>query len=183
VLERSYYPHFNLQSGVSARGSGANVDGTVGSGADGLGLQRENWVAGLSASFPVMDFFSIRARKQIAAANQRAEGARYQQTLQDIAAQVAQAQARLEGAIAIAQATPTELQAARDAETQARARYQAALANVIEVTDAQSLLIRAEGDEAVSKLNAWRAFVELAAAEGDFTQLLETVRSASPGGR
>ena len=182
VLDRSYFPHFNLQSSVSARGSGANVDGSIGSGTDGLGLQRENWAVGLTASFPVLDLFSIRARKQIASANERAEKARYQQTVQDISAEVAQAQARLEGAIAIAQATPAELQAARDAETQARARYQAALANVVEVTDAQSLLIRAESDDAASKLNAWRALVGLAAAEGNFTQFLDAVRSISTGG-
>ena len=181
VLERSYYPHFNLQSSVSARGSGANADGSVGSGTDGLDLQRENWAVGLTASFPVLDFFSIRARKQIATANQRAEDARYRQTVQDLSAQILQAKARLEGAIAIAQAIPAELQAARDAETQARARYQAALANVVEVTDAQSLLIRAESENAVSKLNAWRALVGLAAAEGDLTTFLDTVRSASTG--
>lgn len=181
VLDRSYYPHFNLQSGISGRGSGANADGSVSRGTDGLGLQRENWVVGLTAYFPVLDFFSIRARKQIASANERAESARYQQTIQDLSAQVAEAEARLEGAIAIAQATPTELQAARDAESQARARYQAALTNVIEVTDAQSLLIRAESDDAISKLNAWRALALLAAAEGDFAPFLDTVRNASVG--
>ena len=182
ILGRSYYPHFNLQSVVSARGSGANADGSVGNGADGLGLERENWAVGLTASFPVLDFFSIRARKQIATANQRAEGARYQQTLQDLSAQVTEAQARLEGAIAIAQATLAELQAARDAESQARARYQAALTNIVEVTDAQTLLIRAESDDAVSKLNAWRALASLAAAQGDFSPFLDTVRNASAGG-
>jgi len=182
ALDRAYFPHFNVQSGISARGSGANADGSVGSGSDGLGLERENWAVGVTASFPMLDFFSIRARKQIASANERAENARYQETLQDLSAQVIQAQARLEGAIAIAQATPTELHAARDAEAQARARYQAALANVIEVTDAQSLLIRAESDDAVSKLNAWRALASLAAAEGDFTPFLDTLRNASVGG-
>lgn len=179
VLDRSYFPHFNLQSAISARGSGANPDGSSGDGTDGLGLERENWAVGITATFPILDFFSIRARKQIASANERAESARYQQTVQDLSAQVIQAQARLEGAIAIAQATPTELQAAKDAEAQARARYQAALANVIEVTDAQSLLIRAESDDAVSKLNAWRALALLAAAQGDFNPFLETVRNAS----
>jgi len=182
ILGRSYYPHFNLQSVVGARGSGANADGSVGNGADGLGLERENWAVGLTASFPVLDFFSIRAWKQIATANQRAEGARYQQTLQDLSAQVTEAQARLEGAIAIAQATLAELQAARDAESQARARYQAALTNIVEVTDAQTLLIRAESDDAVSKLNAWRALASLAAAQGDFSPFLDTVRNASAGG-
>ena len=182
VADRSYYPHFDLQGSISGRGTGANLDGSFAGGTTGLELQRENWAAGLTASFPVLDIFATRARKQIAKADQRAESARYQQTLQDLSAQVSEAQARLEGAIAIAQATPAELQSARDSESQARARYQAGLANVVEVTEAQSLLVRAESDDAVAKLNAWRSLAALAVAQGDVTPFLEVVRSMSKGG-
>jgi outer membrane protein len=182
VADRSYYPRFNLQGSLSGRGTGANLDGGFAGGTTGLDLQRENWAAGLTASFPVLDIFATRARKQIAEADQRAESARYQQTLQDLSAQVAEAQARLEGAVAIAQATPAELQSARDSESQARARYQAGLANVVEVTEAQSLLVRAESDDAVAKLNAWRSLAALAVAQGDVNPFLEIVRSMSKGG-
>ena len=183
VADRSYYPRFNLQGSISGRGTGANLDGRFAGGTTGLDLQRENWAAGLTASFPVFDIFATRARKQIAKADQRAESARYQQTLQDLSAQAAEAQARLEGAVAIAQATPAELQAARDSESQARARYRAGLANVVEVTEAQSLLVRVESDDAVAKLNAWRSLAALAAAQGDINPFLEVVRSMSKGGR
>lgn len=182
AAERSYYPHFDLQGSISGRGTGANVDGSVAGGSTGLDLQRENWAAGLTASFPVLDIFASRARKQIAQAGQRAESARYQQTLQDLSAQAAEAQARLEGAIAIAEATPAELQSARESESQARARYQAGLANVLEVTEAESLLIRADSDDAVAKLNAWHALAALAAAQGDISPFLEIVRSMPKGG-
>jgi outer membrane protein len=182
VADRSYYPRFNLQGSISGRGTGANLDGSFAGGATGLDLQRENWAAGLTASFPVLDIFATRARKQIAEADQRAESARYQQTLQDLSAQVAEAQARLEGAIAVAQATPAELQSARDSEAQARARYQAGLANVVEVTEAQSLLVRVESDDALAKLNAWRTLAALAVAQGDINPFLEIVRSMSKGG-
>jgi outer membrane protein TolC len=179
---RSFYPRFNLQGSISGRGTGANLDGSFARGATGLDLQRENWAAGLTASFAVLDIFSIRARKQIAEANQRAETARYQQTLQDLSAQVAEAQARFEGAIAIAQATPAELQSARESESQARARYQAGLANVVEVTEAESLLVRAESDDAVAKLNAWRSLAAFAVAQGDISPFLQIARSMPKGG-
>jgi outer membrane protein len=182
AADRSYYPRFNMQGSISGRGTGANLDGSFAGGATGLDLQRENWAAGLTASFPVLDIFSIRAHKQIAEADQRAETARYQQTLQDLSAQVAEAQARLEGAIAIAQATPAELQSARDSEAQARARYQAALANIVEVTDAQSLLARAETEDAIAKLNAWQSLAAVAVAQGDINPFLEIVRRMSKGG-
>jgi len=182
AADRSYYPRFNLQGSISGRGTGANLDGSFAGGSTGLDLQRENWAAGLTASFPVLDVFATRARKQIAKADQRAESARYQQTLQDLSAQAAEAQARLEGAIAIAQATPAELQSARDSESQARARYQAGLANVVEVTEAQSLLVRAETDDAVARLNAWRTLGALAVSQGDINPFLEILRSVSKGG-
>jgi outer membrane protein TolC len=183
AADRAYYPHFNLQGSISGRGSGANVDGSFAGGGTGLDLQRENWAAGLTASFPVLDIFATRARQQIAQAQQRAESARYQQTLQDLSAQVSEAQARLEGAVAIAQAMPAELQAARDSESQARARYQAGLANIVEVTEAQSLLVRSEADDAVARVNAWRALAALAVAQGDISPFLQIARSMSKGGQ
>jgi outer membrane protein len=182
AADRSYYPRFNLQGSISGRGTGANLDGSFAGGATGLDLQRENWAAGLTTSFPVLDIFATRARKQIAKADQRAESAHYEQTLQDLSAQVAEAQAQLEGAIEIAQATPAELQSAHDSESQARARYQAGLANIVEVTEAQSLLVRVEADDAVARLNAWRSLAALAVAQGDVNPFLEIVRSMSKGG-
>ena len=182
VIDRSYYPRFNLQGSISGRGTGANLDGSFAGGTTGLDLQRENWAAGLTTSLPVLDIFATRSRKQIAKADQRAESARYQQTLQDLSAQVAEAQARFEGDLAIAQTTPAELQSARDSESQARARYQAGLANIVEVTEAQSLLVRVETDDAVARLNAWRTLDALAVAQGDINPFLEIVRSMSKGG-
>ena len=68
VADRSYYPRFNLQGSISGRGTGANLDGSFAGGTTGLDLQRENWAVGLTASFPVLDIFATRARKQIAQA-------------------------------------------------------------------------------------------------------------------
>ena len=102
--------------------------------------------------------------------------------VQDLSAQAAEAHARLEGAIEIAQTTGVELDAARAAESQARARYEAALANVVEVTDAEGLLVRSETDDAVSRLNAWRALAAFAAAQRDLSPFLQSVHNASTGG-
>jgi outer membrane protein len=183
VAERSYYPRFLLQSAVNGRGSGANVDGSVAVGTGGLNLQRENWAVGFTASMNVLDIFAQRERKKIAGANERAEEARNKQTLQDLNAQATEAQASYEGALAIAQATPEELFAAQQAETQARARYEAGLTSVLEVADAQSLLVRAESENDVAKLNTWRAIFGLASAEGDLTPVLSALSSSPTGGR
>src|SRR5215467_12027179 len=72
VLGKAYYPHFNLQGSFSGRGSGANSDGTFGSGSDGLDLMRRNWAVGLTATFAVLDFPSLHFKKQIEQSNERA---------------------------------------------------------------------------------------------------------------
>ena len=51
------------------------------------------------------------------------------------------------GARRVAENTPIELKAARDTESQARARYQAGLATIVDVAEAQGLLVQAEGED------------------------------------
>lgn len=182
ILDRSYYPRLDLQSTVYGRGSGANTDGTVQTGANGLGLERPNWAAGLTVTFPLFDIFSIRAQKEIEAANERAERARYDQTLDDLTGQLQQVQATLDGARLVAEKTPVELQAAREAEIQARARYDAGLANIVEVADAQGLLVEAETDDALARLVVWNDLASLTAAQGDLQRFLQFLHRKTQGG-
>jgi outer membrane protein TolC len=76
----------------------------------------------------------------------------------------------------IARNTPTELKAAADAETRARARYSSGLATVTEVAEAQRLLAQAEVDDAVARLGVWRAFLAVTQAAGDLTPFLDRLR-------
>ncbi len=181
-LERSYFPKFNFQSTIFGRGSGANTDGTVAGGLNGLGLERANWAAGLTVTFPAFDFFSLRARKEIEKSNERAESARYDQTLQDLTGQLEEARAALEGARRVAENTPVELQAARDTEAQVRARYQAGLATLSDVAEAQSLLVQAETDDALARLAVWNNLAEVAAAQGDLQPFIQLLQSKTQGG-
>ncbi len=180
TLERSYVPRFLAQAAISGRGSGANTDGTFAGGLNGLGLERMNYAAGVTVAFPAFDFFSIRAEKKVEAANRRAEEARYDQTLQDLSDQVEQARAALDGARRVAENTPIELQAARDSETQAKARYQAGLATIVEISDAQALLVQAEIDDALARLNVWRGLEGVAAAQGNLQPFLQLLSGSAP---
>jgi outer membrane protein TolC len=182
IVENSYYPRIDFQSTVYGRGSGASPDGTVAGGSTGLGLQRENWAVGLTVSFPAFDIFSVRARKQIEASNRQAEAATYDQTIQDLTAQSQEARAALEGARRVAENTPIELRAARDTETQARARYRSGLATVVEVAEAQGLLVQAEADDALAQLAVWNNLAAVAAAQGDLQPFIQLLQSARSGG-
>lgn len=181
IFQHEYYPRFFLQSGVNGRGSGADPSGPFGSGLNGLGLERANWAVGLTVTFPIFDVFSIHDREKIAAANQRAEAARYEQTILGVTDQIDQAQAALEGARQVAANTPIELQAARAGELQSRTRYQSGLTTIVEVAEAENLLEQAEIEDALARLAVWHNLGSLAAAQGDLKPFL-TLAQGQRGG-
>jgi outer membrane protein len=172
ALEHSYVPQFNALASISGRGAGTDLNGNFPGGANGLSPNVLNWAAGVQMSFPAFDFFGLRAQKKVQAANVRAEQASYAQLVDDLSAGVQQAQAQLAGAREVALNTPIELSAAQQSEAQQRARFQAGLATVIDVAAAESVLVQAEADDAVARLNVWRAMAAEAAARGDLTPFL-----------
>ena len=183
VLERTDYPRVFLASEVFARGSGANPDGTAAGGPIGLGLSRGNWLAGVSVVFPSpFDFPALRDQKRMAQAEERSQEAKYAQTLEELNGQMGVARAGLEAALQIVRNTPLELEAARQAETQAQARYQSGLTNLVEVAEAKALLARAETDDAVARIRVWQALFGLAVAQGNLEPFLEVLRSGGQKG-
>ena len=176
ALDRSYFPKFNFQSAFFARGTGALADGTFQGGAHGLYPTTPNFAVGMTVTFPAFDIFSIRARRRVEAGNEGVEQARLDQTVQALKAQYARAQALIDGALRIAQETPNQLKAAQQAEVLTRERYKYGLATVTEVADAQRLLAQAEIDNAVARLNVWRALLVAAHLQGDLKPFLDRVR-------
>jgi outer membrane protein len=174
VLARTDLPRVYVQSSLFARGSGATANGVLDGGVDGLGLDRANWAAGVQVMFPnVFDFASLHARKAAAAATARATTALYDEALLTITSQQQIAAALVETARAVAANTPIQLAAAQQSETQARARYDAGLAAILEVADAQSLLAQAEAQDQLARVEVWRAVLAAAVAQAD----LEPFRS------
>lgn len=180
ALDRAWYPRFTLQSALSGRGTGALTDGRILGGANGLGPDVGNWAVGLTVTFPFLDFPLIRARKRAEQFRGQAESARYDQVVQNLTAQSDRARVLVESARRIAENTPLQLDAARTTETQARARFQAGLTNVVEVAEAQRLLAQAETEDALARLGVWRALLAAAAAGGDLDPFIRQFRA--PGG-
>jgi outer membrane protein TolC len=182
ALDRAYYPKFYFQSAVFGRGSGFAPAGNFLGGTNGLGLDRSNWATGVTVTIPLFDIFTIRSRRAVEAANERAEAARYDQTLQDLTGQFRKAQASLEGARHVAENTPFELDAARTTENQERVRYQAGLATLVDVADAQGLLVEAETENALARLAVWQNLASVAAAQGDLQPFLQVLHDKPQGG-
>jgi outer membrane protein len=181
ILARTDLPRLYLQSSLFARGSGANANGQLDGSLAGLGLERANWAAGVQIVFPnAFDFASLRGRKAAAAANTRAETARFDEAMLTVTSEQQAAAAMVLAARAIAANTPVQLAAAQQNESQARARYQAGLTGIVEVADAQSLLAQADVQDQLARIDVWRALLARAAAEGTLAPFLSLI--TAPGG-
>jgi outer membrane protein TolC len=172
ALDRSYFPKFNLQAATYARGTGARTDGSTGNAASGLGPNFQNWAVGVSASFSVMEFKSLRARKSIESANERVAEARRQTTIRELDGQRNRAQAQIDGARRIAALTPVQRKSAQETLEQTTARYKAGLIPIVEVADSQRLVTQTEIDDVLARLNVWRALLAAAAAAGNLDPFL-----------
>ncbi len=175
ALERAYFPRFYLQGAAYARGTSAETNGALLGNVNGLAPTVQNFALGFTVNFPVMDRAAIQAREAQQSANLRAQTARAQQIALDLRAQWNRATATLNGARRIAANLPVQVAAARSAVQQATARYQAGLANIDEVTEAQRLLTQSEIDDALARLSVWRSLLGVAAAAGDIQPFVAEV--------
>ena len=58
---------------------------------------------------------------------------------------------------------------------QAKARYQAGLAPIDDLAQAERLVVQAEIDDSVARLSVWRALLQLDASRGDIQPFVQTV--------
>ena len=177
VLGATFRPRIFVEASLASRGSGAEPTGGYDAGLGGLKLDRVNWAAGFQVVFPnLFDLGALRAKQAAAAATTRAEVALDDEAKLNVASQQQLAAAFLESARAIAANTPVQLNAARQSEAQARARYAAGLATIAEVVDAQSVLAEAEMQDELARVDVWRALLASAVARGDLAPFVALLR-------
>ena len=173
---KSYFPKIDLLASVYSRGTGTFLDGTFEGGSAGLWPDTSNWALGVAVRFPFLEIPESGQQKALLHFRARAAEARYDNAVQHLTAELARARIRLDSARRIAANTPDGLEAARTLQGQARARYEAGLADVLEVAESERILRRAETEDAVARLGVWRARFALAAAEGDLTPVLSQLK-------
>jgi len=122
-----------------------------------------------------MDFANIHAREAAQVATLRANQANEQLADKTLQEQFAKAKATLRAAREVAANTPVEVRSAHMAFDQAKARYQAGLVPIDDLAQAQRLVVQAEIDDSLARLNVWRALLQLDAARGDVQSFLQAV--------
>lgn len=172
AIDKSWYPRFSAQAAAFGRGSGARVEGPFAGGGRGLYPDHGNWAVGFSATFPILDYRALRARKEIELQRQRKEEARRELIERELTGRAAQARAQLDGAKRIAEIAPKQIAALQTALDQSQARYKAGLGTLLEVADAQRQLTQAEIETSIARIAVWRAELSLAYAQGDLEPFL-----------
>lgn len=175
ALDRTYYPQFSAKGLAGVRGTGMQPDGGRLGGANGLAPTTQNYALGLTVTFPVMDKFALREQEAEQAARIRAGQAQYSLITTTVQAQFDIAVATLAGARRVAANTPVEVSSARVSLDQATARYRAGLAQIDDVAQAQRLLAQAQIDDALARLNVWRASLEIQTARGNIQPFISEV--------
>jgi outer membrane protein TolC len=181
VAKYGYLPRVEVVAALWSRGSGRATPGGPTPSADGLAANVQNWGVGLVLSWPVLDIFAQRARARIASADTGEADARRREIELQITSQLETAQAILDGARRIAANTPIALASARTAEQQATARYQAGLAGVTEVAEAQRLLAQAELDDVLARLGVRTGTLLFARALGDLEPFFADMKDPAQG--
>lgn len=175
-----YLPRLDVLAALWTRGSGLSSGALEPSGGAGFVPDTPNFVAGLVLTWQPLDLIRARARTRVESALVQQASAARDDVTQAIVTQVRQARDTLVAARRVARNTAAELVAVRAAEAQAAARYRAGLASIVEVAEAQRLLTQAESDDAVERVNIWRALLLISRAIGDLSPFLAAADQGGP---
>ncbi len=178
ATQKSWLPSISLVGYGFARGSGSsNQDGAMYTDfAHGTRYQVYNYLFGLSTRWNVTDI--ARLRYNYKTDLYQVEKARHllENTRLRLETDAKDADTQLDLSLQQARLTPVQLEAARRAYRQTRARYESGLTDLTTLTQSITLLNQAEIDHYVSTGNAWRSLLMKAAARGDLSLFLDQVQ-------
>ena len=125
-----------------------------------------------------MDIFAIKAKRRIEVHNRQAERANLQLNLLNLREKEANARVMIERARQVAANTPLFVEAAKETEMRSKERYKVGLNTIVDVTESERLLAKAQVDNAVAQVGVWRGELAQAAALGDLKPFVNLVTRA-----
>lgn len=174
VLDKAYRPHLWLNASVWGRGSSSNVN-PIPEVAGGILPQVFNYMVGATFSFPVMEYFPLRAQKQMARSNELAARADYDLAIQVLEKKDARSRILLAQAKKVADETPVLVETARVREIKVLKRYSTGLTNMVSLAEAEKGLAEAEVTDALAQIDVWRSVLALGYVHGDLRPFLQLV--------
>ncbi|HEY9773223.1 MAG TPA: TolC family protein [Planktothrix sp.] len=179
VLNHAYYPHLWLNSSIWGRGSGEPRSiNPIPSVAGGVLPQTFNYMAGLSLSMPLMEYFPLREEKKIALNNAYAAKASFDLAIQILEQKDVRARVLLTEAQRVAEETPKMVHAAQAREIKEVKRYQTGLIDMVGVAEAERILADSEVENSLAQIELWRSILSLSYVQGDLKPFLQLVSIA-----
>lgn len=175
VLDKAYRPHLWLNSSLWGRGSGDNNANPIKAVAGGFLPQVFNYMVGVSFSFPFMEYFPLKAQKEMARSNELAARADFDVAMLLLEKKDANARIMLEQSRKVAEQTPILVDAARVREINVVKRYSVGLSNVVALALAEENLAKAQVENAVAQIEVWRAILALGYVQGDLQNFFKLV--------
>jgi outer membrane protein TolC len=176
-----FIPRVEIAAAIFGRADGLFPGGANLGFAQGLVPDTPNWAAGVVVTIPILQYPEIRAGADAAAADARLAVARRDEIVQQVRTQIDSAGAIVDSAYKIAAQARVSMDSSRAALSQAQARYKAGLYGVDPVAEALRLLAQGEAENAVARVDIWRAKLLQARAVGDIEPLMTEITQASGG--
>ncbi len=181
ILDKQYYPKFRWLGGVNLRGTTfkTNRGDVPAPDVSGIFPVIPNYTVGLMIDFPFLDIIRIKAEKKVVLERITAAQHAYDLAVQGLKKDNAQAQSMLRAAISLAANMPIQVEAADAAAKQAQARYEAGLATVAQVAEANQILADSKVKEAVANVGVWKALLAVANVQGNLQPFLKAADGAT----
>lgn len=186
VLDKAYRPHLWLNSSIWGRGGAENTANPIRAVGNGMLPQVFNYMVGVSYSFPFLEYFPLKAQKDMARSNELAAKADYDLAMQILEKKDARARILLQQTSKVASETPKLVEAAQVRETMVFKRYSTGLTNMVSLAEAEKALVEAQVEDAMAQVEVWRSILALAYIQGDlrpFMQLVDIAEGNTTGRR
>jgi outer membrane protein TolC len=176
VIRKSYLPKLFIAGSVWARGSSIQYNDQFQSLNEGLGLQRFNYMAGISVSYDL--FNNIRKKDKLAINNFQIQSVekQLQQEQYYLKNNLMQAENAVTTSENNLQELPNQVFAATGVLQQKLAQYKAGLINLIDLTNAAFVLYRSKTDYIETLSNWYTARLQKAAASGKLDEFIQTIK-------
>ncbi len=170
-------PNVSASAGLSGRAGGATSPGAEAPYGSGWLPDVANWHVGLVLEWNLFDG-TVLARRSASQARENAAAAQLDLAKMSVALGAERAYLELDAALKVLPGLNEAVDAARANQAQADARFTAGLGNIIELADAESLLINAQLDQAIGQFAVARARAALGRVMGQTSG--QTLAAAQP---
>jgi outer membrane protein TolC len=175
-ISKSYQPTVSLVATAWTRASSITPDLEYKSLGTGLGVQRYNYLAGITLQYDL--FNGLHKKDRLAVIHFQQQAGNYQLQQQELALQSASNQANL--AINTAEENllelPVQINAARDTYNQKLAQYKAGIISLIDLTNAAFVLYRSQNDYTETITDWYLAHLDKAVAVGGLDHFIQIIK-------